>query len=149
MNYILSGVSVFEKNKFVKKDILIQNGKVSFISSNATISDFHGTSVYNLHNCLVLPGLVDVHVHLRVAGYFYKEDMQSGTKAAAHGGYTNICAMPNLNPVPDNAEHLDEQLRLIEEDAIVNVHPYGSITVAQLGEQLADLDAIADKVVAF
>lgn len=149
MNYILSGVSVFEKNKFVKKDILIQNGKVSFISSNATISDFHGTSVYNLHNCLVLPGLVDVHVHLRVPGYFYKEDMQSGTKAAAHGGYTDICAMPNLNPVPDNAEHLDEQLRLIEEDAIVNVHPYGSITVAQLGEQLADLDAIADKVVAF
>lgn len=149
MDFILSGGLVFADNKFIKNDIFIQNGTVSFISPSTDYSAFKNTSVYKLHNCLILPGLVDVHVHLRVPGYFYKEDMKSGTLAAARGGYTDVCAMPNLNPVPDSFEHLHEQLELIKKDAVVRVHPYGSVTVGELGEQLSDMDGLCNHVVAF
>lgn len=148
MNYILSGGYVFVKDKFIKNDIFIQNGVIACISPNITdVSD--DTAVYNLHNCLILPGLIDVHVHLRVPGFFYKEDMNSGTKAAAAGGYSDICAMPNLNPVPDSVEHLKAETDLIEQSAVVNVHPYGALTVNEAGERLSDIDDLAKNVVAF
>ena len=106
-------------------------------------------SVLELDHCFLLPGLVDVHVHLREPGFSYKETMSSGTQAAAHGGYTTVCAMPNLDPVPDSLPHLEQQLALIRRDAAIRVLPYGSITRGQLGEELSDMAAMAPYVAAF
>ena len=97
----------------------------------------------------VFPGFCDVHVHLREPGFSYKETIGSGTAACAHGGYTDVCAMPNLKPVPDSAAHLEEQLKLIREQAVIGVHPYGAITVGELGEEMAALEEMAPKVIAF
>lgn len=100
-------------------------------------------------NCIVFPGFCDVHVHFRQPGFSYKETIKSGSLAAAHGGYTAVCTMPNLNPVPDSAEHLNEQLKYIKNDAVINVYPYGSITKGQLGEELSDMEHISDNIIAF
>ena len=97
----------------------------------------------------VLPGFCDVHVHFREPGFSYKETIASGCAAAACGGYTAVCTMPNLDPVPDSVPHLREQLALIERDATVRVYPYGAITVGERGEVLADLEEMAPYVVAF
>ena len=97
----------------------------------------------------VFPGFCDVHVHFREPGFSYKETIKTGSMAAAHGGYTAVCTMPNLNPVPDSVEHLNEQIDIIEKDAVINVYPYAAITVGQKGEKLADLSGMKDKAIAF
>ncbi len=98
---------------------------------------------------IIVPGLCDVHVHFREPGFSYKETIASGSAAAAHGGYTAVCTMPNLAPVPDSAEHLQVQLDAIKRGAAIKVLPYGAITVGEKGERLADMEAISDKVCAF
>ena len=98
---------------------------------------------------VTLPGFCDVHVHFREPGFCYKEDMETGSKAAAAGGYTAVCTMPNLNPVPDSVEHLQVQLEAIREKACIPVYPYGAITVAELGREMADLEGMAKDVIAF
>lgn len=98
---------------------------------------------------IIVPGLCDVHVHFREPGFSYKETIVSGSAAAAHGGYTTVCTMPNLDPVPDSAEHLQVQLDAIERGAAIKVLPYGAITVGEKGEKLADMEAMSDKVCAF
>ncbi len=98
---------------------------------------------------VIFPGFVDVHIHLREPGFFYKEGIRTGTLAAARGGYTAVCAMPNLNPVPDSRENLDKELTAIKDGAVINVYPYGALTVAEKGAVIADLEGIADKVIAF
>ena len=98
---------------------------------------------------IIVPGLCDVHVHFREPGFSYKETIASGSSAAAHGGYTAVCTMPNLDPVPDSAEHLQVQLDAIERSAAIKVLPYGAITVGEKGERLADMEAMSDKVCAF
>ena len=103
----------------------------------------------NSKNIAILPGLCDVHVHFREPGFSYKETIKSGSIASAKGGFTAVCTMPNLNPVPDSVEHLREQTDIIEKDAVIGVYPYGSITVGQKGEQLADLDGMAKNCIAF
>ena len=97
----------------------------------------------------VLPGFVDVHVHLREPGFSYKETMVSGTAACARGGYTAVCAMPNLNPVPDTDEHLRVQEELIAKDACIHVYPYGAITLGEQGQELAELEKMASRVCGF
>ena len=97
----------------------------------------------------VLPGFCDVHVHFRQPGFIYKETIETGSKASARGGYTAVCTMPNLNPVPDSLETLKVQLDAIEQDAIIDVIPYGSITKRQMGEELSDMEDMAEYVVAF
>lgn len=97
----------------------------------------------------VFPGFADVHVHLREPGFSYKETMASGSRAAARGGYTAVCAMPNLNPVPDSLEHLAAEEAAIQQGALIHVYPYGAITVGEQGEQLADLAGMANGVCAF
>lgn len=97
----------------------------------------------------VFPGFCDVHVHFREPGFSYKETVASGCAAAAAGGYTAVCAMPNLNPVPDSREHLRAELTLIERDATIHVLPYAAITVGERGEQLAELEAMAADVAGF
>ena len=106
-------------------------------------------AVFNSPKYAVFPGFCDVHVHFREPGFSYKETIASGCASAARGGYTAVCTMPNLNPVPDSAEHLKAQTDIIETDACIHVYPYGSITVGQKGEVLADLEGMAPDVCAF
>ena len=97
----------------------------------------------------VFPGFCDVHVHFREPGFSYKETIRTGSLAAARGGYSAVCAMPNLSPVPDSEAHLEAELDLIRRDAAVRVYPYGALTVGEKGEALADLAAMAPQAVAF
>ncbi len=100
-------------------------------------------------NICIFPGFCDVHVHFREPGFSYKETVFSGSMAAAHGGYTDVLTMPNLNPVPDNIEHLKAQTEIIKRDSVINVHPYGSVTVGEMGNELSDLIGMAPYVKAF
>ncbi len=100
-------------------------------------------------NLMLFPGFCDVHVHLREPGFFYKESIASGTRAAARGGYTAVCAMPNLNPVPDNLDSLRVQLSIIEKDAAIKVYPYGAITKGEKGDEIAALKELAPYVCGF
>jgi len=97
----------------------------------------------------IFPGFCDVHVHFREPGFSYKETIKTGSAAAAHGGYTAVCTMPNLDPVPDSLEHLRAQTDIIDRDAKIAVYPYGAITVGEKGETLSDMDGLAPKVIAF
>ena len=98
------------------------------------------------NNCYIFPAFCDVHVHLREPGFFYKETIASGTAACARGGYSDVFSMPNLNPVPDNKQALDMQLDIIKKDAVINVHPYASITVGQKGEELSSFEELSEAV---
>ena len=102
-----------------------------------------------LRSLTIFPGFADVHVHFREPGFSYKETISSGSRAAARGGYAAVCAMPNLNPVPDSPENLAPQLEAIRRDAAIRVLPYGAITVGEKGEALADMAALAPHVCAF
>ena len=106
-------------------------------------------SAFDSPRYTVFPGFCDVHVHFREPGFSYKETMVSGSRASARGGYTAVCTMPNLNPVPDSVENLSQQLKLIEDGACVHVYPYGAITVGEKGEDLADLEGMAPHVIGF
>ncbi|MBO4950712.1 MAG: dihydroorotase [Clostridia bacterium] len=147
MNYIISDVNLYRNNSFEKCHVLVENGVISAVSSDM-IAVF-GAKVINGDGLYMFPGFVDVHVHLREPGFVYKETIQSGTSAAARGGFTHVCSMPNLNPVPDSVENLKVQLDAIKKDAKIAVYPYGSITVGQKGEELSDLDGMAGDVIAF
>ncbi len=97
----------------------------------------------------LFPGFCDVHVHFREPGFSYKETVACGSRAAARGGFTDVCTMPNLNPVPDSAEHLQEQLGIIRRDAVIGVHPFGAVTVGENGKELAALTAMAPSCIGF
>lgn len=121
----------------------------SFLVGASSAIEKEGFSFFNSPEYSVLPGFCDVHVHFREPGFSYKETILSGSRAAARGGYTAVCTMPNLNPVPDSPETLQPQLDAIEKDARIAVYPYGAITKGEKGEVLADLEAMAPKVVGF
>ena len=123
-------------------DASFSQGLVSFFCGGAL-------GVFNSPRFAVFPGFCDVHVHFREPGFSYKETIASGSRAAARGGYTDVCTMPNLNPVPDSPEHLRRQQELIDRDACIHVHPYGAITVGQKGETLSDLAGMAEHCIAF
>ena len=106
-------------------------------------------TAFNHSRYTVIPGFCDVHVHFREPGFSYKETILSGSEAAAHGGYTAVCTMPNLNPVPDSKEHLRLETEIIQRDACIDVRPFGAISVGERGEALADLSGMAPDVVAF
>ncbi|MBQ9913786.1 MAG: dihydroorotase [Clostridia bacterium] len=143
MKLSVNGKKLYKDGKLSSLPLFINDGIiVSEMSSPEITLDFSD-------KYYIFPGFVDVHVHLREPGFSYKETVKSGTLASAHGGYTAVCSMPNLNPVPDSRENLNEQLRIIERDACIGVYPYGSITVGQQGERLSDMDAMAEDVIAF
>ncbi len=121
----------------------------AFSSRVASVLSNPAISVFNNSKFTVFPGFCDVHVHFREPGFSYKETIKSGSLASARGGYTAVCTMPNLNPVPDSVEHLQQQLAIIEHDACIHVYPYGAITVGQQGQQLADLEGMAPYVAGF
>ena len=122
--------------------MISEMGVQAFLAEN-------GLSVLDSERCGVFPGFCDVHVHFREPGFSYKETIKSGCAAAARGGYTAVCTMPNLNPVPDSAEHLAAQTVIIDRDATIDVYPYAAITVGQKGEALSDMEAMGDRAVAF
>ena len=118
-------------------------------ASVSSVFSRDGLVALNSSQYVVFPGFCDVHVHFREPGFSYKETMATGSAAAARGGYTAVCTMPNLNPVPDSVEHLAQQLQLIEEANCIHVYPYGAITVGEKGETLADLEGMAPNVCGF
>ena len=138
MELLLKSASVYTDGQFVKRDLPVSVADFSFSSDSLDASSY-----------CIFPGFADVHVHLREPGFSYKETVKSGTAAGARGGYTALCAMPNLNPTPDSLPHLREQLDIIARDASIAVLPYGTITVGERGEMLADLVALAPYVCAF
>lgn len=146
MKYLLTNANVFLPYGFVKKDVLISDGRIVSIDNNISPVD---CEIFDFNNCFMFPGFIDVHVHLREPGFSYKETIKTGSLAAAHGGYSDICPMPNLNPVPDSVEHLKQQLDIIERDACVNVHPYASITQNEMGATLSDMENLSRYAAAF
>ena len=133
---------------------IYKNGCLSslpLVADNGIIvsSDELQGDIISFDGMYIFPGFADVHVHLREPGFSYKETIKTGTLASAHGGYTAVCSMPNLNPVPDSVENLKMQLDIIEKDACIHVYPYGSITVGQMGEELSDMEGMAKDIIAF
>ena len=131
----------------VMKEMTLSFDGATLSLFNGDISSFDATSVFD--NIAVFPGFCDVHVHLREPGFSYKETIASGTAAAARGGYTAVCAMPNLKPTPDSAENLRIEREIIGRDAKIKVLPYGTITKGQMGTELSDMAAMAKDAIAF
>ena len=147
MNCLLKDCQVYIQGTLLERDILISGSRILKIAAQIVPND--DVSVFHFKNKVVLPGFIDVHVHLREPGFSYKETIYTGTKAAAHGGYTAVCTMPNLSPPPDCKENLAKQMEIIKKDAVVAVYPYGPITKGELGIELSDMEALADNVIAF
>ena len=147
MKVLLSGATVCTADGMGRKDILVDSGTIVCIAPD--IPEESDMAAFPLKAYYIFPGFVDVHVHLREPGFFYKETIRSGTEAAARGGFTTVCSMPNLNPTPDSLPHLAHQLEIIQRDAVVRVVPYGTITKGEQGREPADFDALADLVCAF
>ena len=147
MRYRFKNATVLLGGVFHLADVFVADGRI--VSIGDRISCPGDTVSIDLHKAFLFPGFVDVHVHLREPGFSYKETIRTGTMAAAHGGFTHVAAMPNLDPVPDCRAALALQQRLIAETAAVHVHPYGAVTVGEQGERLADLAGMAPDVIAF
>ena len=143
MSFLIEGCRVYAGGQLVSRPLGVSDGR---IVSADTVSN---APVFHFDDCVLLPGFVDVHVHLREPGFSYKETIGTGTLAAAHGGFTAVCAMPNLNPVPDSVESLNIQREMIRRAARVEVFPYGALTVGERGERIADLEGMAPNVIAF
>ena len=140
-------------------DLIFKNGKalmcdpsLSCFKAEAPVSDLSPSEdkpFVDISGCYIFPGFADVHVHFREPGFSYKETIKSGSAAAARGGYTAVCTMPNLDPVPDSLESLEKQLEIIRRDASVSVIPYASITKGEKGDELSDMEALAPYVAGF
>ena len=139
---LIKNGKIIENNQLIKKDILIENNIIVKIDSNIEIE----CETIDATNMLVMPGAVDVHVHLREPGFENKETIKTGTLSCAKGGLTSIMSMPNLNPCPDTLEHLNKQLDIIKKDAVVNVYPFGTITINEEDKELAKIDEFKDLV---
>lgn len=132
---ILNNAFVYRNGRMEQQNYELKVGGVGFLS------DFNKLCIF--------PAFCDVHVHFREPGFSYKETIRTGSLAAARGGYTDVCTMPNLNPVPDSVENIKEQIKIIERDAAVRVHPYAAITVGEKGEMLTDMKALSPYCIAF
>ena len=144
MDCLFKNALVFRDEMLVQEDVRICGGHVVPVGT-AGAPD----RIYNCMGLVLLPGFADVHVHLREPGFSYKETIKTGSLAAARGGYTTVCAMPNLDPMPDSLAHLQKELEIIDRDAVIRVIPYGTITEGRRGELLADLAAMAPHVAGF
>ena len=147
MRVLLKDGSVLEQGKWKQTDVGIENGVI--VARGEQLS-FPAEKVFDCRGFALFPGFVDVHVHLREPGFSYKETIATGSAACAHGGYTTVCAMPNLNPAPDSSEHLAVEEALIQGEAVIDVRPYASITMGQKGEgELTDMAALSGRVCGF
>ena len=140
MKVVFSGATAYnsEKKTFVKGIDMAAEAVSSLVSSVVDCSD-----------SFVFPGFADVHVHFREPGFSYKETIGTGSRAAAHGGYTTVGTMPNLNPTPDSLENLGVQLEAIKRDSVIRTIPFGTITKGQNGKELCDIEAIAPFVIGY
>jgi len=145
---LIKGGTLVSDNR--KVDILVQDGAIKCIEpEGCSFSEFNIDKTINAGGLTVFPGFADIHVHFREPGYTEKETIASGSMAAAHGGYTLACPMPNLNPVPDSPDSLQKELDAIAADAAIDVRPYCSITKGRLGKELVDFAALKGRCVAF
>lgn len=143
---LLKNAKVYRNGQLERLDVLICGERITQIGLGL---DCPGAETVDLSGLVLSPGLIDLHTHLREPGFSQKETIRTGTLAAAAGGFTTVCAMPNLSPVPDSLENLKRELAIIRRDACVEVLPYGAITRAQAGEELAALDEMAPFCVGF
>ncbi|MBR6088774.1 MAG: dihydroorotase [Anaerolineaceae bacterium] len=144
MDFHITNANVYRNGTFKRENVSVSDRLLRFgrpVSDNDRIIPGDGLTIF--------PGFADVHVHFREPGFSYKETIATGTRAAAHGGYTAVCTMPNLNPTPDTFERLSLQLEAIGKDAVIPVFPYGTITRDQKGEELSDMKELAPHVIAF
>ncbi|MBR2368090.1 MAG: dihydroorotase [Alistipes sp.] len=144
---IIKGGTILGSSRQGKADIAIEQERIVEIAENITSTP--NDHVIEANGLVVAPAFVDVHVHLREPGFGYKERIATGTMAAARGGYSTVCSMPNLNPVPDSVENLKAQQDIIDRDAKIEVLPYAAITIGRKGEELVDIEALKGKVCAF
>ncbi|MBE6689572.1 MAG: dihydroorotase [Ruminococcaceae bacterium] len=148
MNQLIKGANIYYRGAFKRLDVLICDGIISDIADSISFSD--NTQIINCPDCFMFPGFADVHVHFREPGFSYKETIKNGSMCAAKGGYTAVCLMPNLIPAPDTPEHIQEQLDIIERDAVIKCYPYSSITVGRKGRgELVDMEKMSRYAVAF
>lgn len=147
MKRVIKGGRTYVDGAFVAADICIEDGIITAVGSQV---DEEGAEMIDARGLHVVPGLIDVHVHFREPGFAYKETIATGSAAAACGGYTTVCPMPNLKPAPDTKAHLEEQLEIIRRTAAVKVIPYGTITRGQMGRgELSEMAAMKRDVVGF
>ena len=146
MQYLLKNVNIHEQDREERRDLVLMDGQLIFDEAAWPTSPRLPLSGHQLH---LFPGFTDVHVHLREPGFSYKETIGTGSLAAARGGFTTVCTMPNLKPVPDSLASLQVQLDLIKQNARVRVLPFGAITSGQKGHQPADMEAMAPYVAGF
>lgn len=139
MEFTFKNAHIYNNGGFEIKDFTV--------ALNDTDLSVGSLSAFN--NIYVFPAFCDVHVHFREPGFFYKETIKTGSLSAAKGGYTDVCTMPNLKPVPDSADNIKEQLKIIEKTAAIRVHPYAAITKGEMGKELVDFEALALYCIAF
>ncbi len=146
MALLLKNGRVFLDGAFAPADVLIEGGTIAAVGPDLACE---GAEVVDCAGKIVVPGLTDMHVHLREPGFEYKETIRTGSLAAARGGFTAVCPMPNLNPVPDSLEHLQVELAAIEKDAVIRVLPFAAITVGEKGQKLSDIEDMAPYCIGF
>ena len=144
--YLLKDAIVLTNEGFKNTTLLVSEGKIFLNHYNDSID---ADVILDLEGCHLLPSFVDMHVHLREPGFSYKETIKTGTEAAAAGGFTTVCPMPNLNPAPDSLENLGKQLDIIEKDAVVNVLPFATITKGRIGHELVNYKELEPYVAGF
>lgn len=149
LHYILHGGLWADTDGIRRADIEVVDGKIKTIAMPGELNRNNLVTTYDLTGKLITYGLCDVHVHFRQPGYEAKETIASGSAAAAKGGFTTVCAMPNLNPTPDTIDHIEEELKHIRKDAVIEVLPYSSITIERKGRELVDMEALKEYAVAF
>lgn len=148
-NFLLKGVNVYTRSGLQLRDVMISSGNV-FVNSIDSLNIDSTVSVIDCRDMVLVPGFTDVHVHFREPGFFYKETIRTGTMAAARGGYTCVCTMPNLNPPPGTLKALQVQLDIIEKSSLIRTVPYGTITINQDGQStLSQMSEMAPYVCGF
>ena len=146
---LITGANVWCDDSFRLCDVVFINGMIVETAEKIDAEKYAGCNVIDATGKYLVPGLVDMHVHFREPGYSYKETIKDGSAAAAAGGFTTVCTMPNLNPAPDSPDNLRRQLDIINRDAIVNVIPYATITRKRMGHELVDYATLAPYVAGF
>ena len=145
MKVLFRAANVYTNGVMKKQSMLFDGAVLSAFDGDESSMEF--SSVFD--NVVIFPGFCDVHVHFREPGFSYKETIATGSLAAAAGGYTAVCTMPNLKPTPDSVENLKLQLDAIRKDGLIAIYPYGTVTVGELGEELSDMEGMAENVIGF
>ncbi len=147
MKMYFKHAKLYRDGVFISADATFDGNTFNIYENGIGDTDIVDFSVFE--NTYILPGFCDVHVHFREPGFLYKEDIASGSRAAARGGYTAVCTMPNLNPAPDSKQNLDIELKAIKEKSVIAAYPFATVTVGEAGEVLSDIEGMADEAIGF